>query len=346
VKNAPEGRRDRLIPLLAQAILQAKAASERNAQHIAPLAVVGAKRVPDRLAKELDLFAQDYAPGVSVGIFDQEGLQWFRGPGLESLSASRKPSERRIRARISAAPAFNLFSDLNQWLLKVLLAPGIQNGLLNAPRSEYRNASELAASAHVSVMSAFRFIRQLRSEGFLNESASILAISRHDELFGRWQAANLAPVRELGLRWILRGDPSQQLNEALRSQVARHASLAPGGRKPTGRFCLGMFAAADALGLGFVRGVAPHIYAERLSAQPLQQLGLSLEPSRDAPDVYVRVPSARQSVFRAAVSREGILVSDVLQVWLDVSSQPSRGAAQAELIYRQVLKPLVSGEKG
>src|SRR2546422_9738251 len=49
VKSAPEGRRDRLLPLLAQAILQVRAFAERSPEQVAPLAIVGAKCVKETL---------------------------------------------------------------------------------------------------------------------------------------------------------------------------------------------------------------------------------------------------------------------------------------------------------
>ena len=57
VKSAPEGRRDRLVPLLAQAILQARALAERSSEPVVPLAVVGARKVSEVLVRDLDRFA-------------------------------------------------------------------------------------------------------------------------------------------------------------------------------------------------------------------------------------------------------------------------------------------------
>jgi len=327
VKSAPEGRRDRLLPLLAQAILQARAIAARSPESLAPLAIVGAERVSETLVGDLERFVQQYAPDAAVGLVDMEGFQWFRGPGLDpSMNAPRGRAERRLRVRAREGAASHLFSDLNQWMLKVLLAPKIAPDLLHAPRGEYRNASQLAAAANVSVMSAFRFVRQLRLDGFLDESSSILSLVRLDDLLRRWQAESLRPARDIPLRWILRGDPARQLHDALRANVP---------------CCLGLFAAADALGLGFVHGVAPFVYLERLEPGVLDRLGLSLEAPGDAPDVYVRVPAARESVFRGAVRRNGVPVSDAVQVWLDASAYPARGAQQADLIYRRVLRPLL-----
>jgi hypothetical protein len=41
------------------------------------------------------------------------------------------------------------------------------------------------------------------------------------------------------------------------------------------------------------------------------------------------------------VNVNGVLASDVLQVWLDVAAHPARGAEQAEEIWRRVLAPMV-----
>ena len=101
-------------------------------------------------------FAEEYAPEVAAGVVDLEGFRLFRGKGLEELNAEPARAARRV-----AGPPIGqaLFSDLNQWMLKVLLAPELPDTLLSAPRGRYRNASQLAAAANVSVMSAFRFVR-------------------------------------------------------------------------------------------------------------------------------------------------------------------------------------------
>jgi hypothetical protein len=346
VKSAPEGRRDRLLPLLAQAILQARAFAERSPEPVAPLAIVGARRVSEALVRDLDQFVQEYAPDVAVGLVDLEGFQWFRGPGFESsMNAPRERAARRLRVRASEGSVSHLFSDLNQWMLKVLLAPGIPSDLLNAPRGEYRNASQLAAASNVSVMSAFRFVRQLRLEGFLDESDSILGLVRLEELLRRWQAESPRPPRDVPMRWILRGDPARQLQDALRAQASESAAPPSRSRRveaPSARLCLGLFAAADALGLGFVHGVPPALYLERLEPGVLERLGLSLEDPGVSPDVYIRVPAARESVFRGAVRRDGVPVSDALQIWLDAGAYPARGPEQSNMIYRKVLQPLVA----
>jgi Holliday junction resolvase-like predicted endonuclease len=342
VKRLSEVRSDRALPLLAQAILQAQAAAAVDAHHREPMAILAADQLKPSLVRAIEEFANHYAPAAAVGLIDRDGLRFLMGPGLQLVK--RPHPVNSANARVPAEPqASQLFSDLNQWMLKVLLAPRIPEQLLAAPRGEYANATQLSSAAKVSVMTAFRFLRQLAAEGFLDESSSVLNLVRVEQLLQRWLGANSRLVRERPMRWTLAGDPARQLYDALR----RFAPGAPAKSRRSGalpRACIGLFAAADALGLGLVRGIVPQVYLERSDADVLKQLGMSPAERGLPPDVIVRRPVARESVFRAAVEQDGILVSDVLQTWLDVSAHPSRGDEQAEAIYRRVLRPMLKRE--
>ncbi len=322
LKVGAEGRPDRLIPLLAQTILEAQSAA---AGGLSPLAVVAAPRITPRAAKQILQFAQEHAPGVAVGLLDFEGLRLFEGPNLESLVAPL-PHSPALASRSQPEPV-HLFTDLNQWMLKVLLAHELPSQLLSAPRGEYRNASELARAAGVSVMTAYRLVELLKSEGFLHESERCLRLVRRKALFSRWQASGQRSTHEEPQRLVLRGDPFQQLEGLLM------------GRD---RACLGLFAAARALNLGLVEGVPPFVYVERLpyaSRSPWKEL----RPCRagEPPDLILRKPLAPRSVFRGAVQAGAIAASDVIQTWLDVSAHPARGEEQAAFIYDRVLRPVV-----
>ena len=334
LKAASEGRSDRLVPLLSQAILQVRAYAQAFPESAAPLAVVAAPAISPSAAKSLVSFLSQFAPDVAVGILDREGFRHFVGPGLEKLNAA--PPRRAHRQKLPPPESAYLFSDLSQWMLKVLLAPLLPEDLLRAPRREYRNASELAAAAEVSVMSAFRFVRQLRQEGFLDERDGPLRLVRCKELLHRWQAAHLRGSPELPLRWIIPVKSQRQLPAALHSYRVQPNVK----NEPAPRACLGLFAAAESLGFGFVHGVPPYFYLESLDREVLSRMGLSPEGAEQRPDVYVRIPAFRESVFRSAVVRDGVPVADILQVWLDVSSHPARGEAQAEEIRHRVLAPI------
>ena len=325
IKALAEGRADRVIPLLSQAILQAQA-NALVADNAQPLAVIYVENASQSLAKQVGSFVEQYAPNVAAGLVSKNGLRYFKGAGLEALSA--EPGEARWNGSAPSNQPVNLFSDLNQWLLKVLLAPEIPGHLLQAPRQKYQSGAELAEAAQVSPMSASRFLQLLRKEGYLDESSRQIALVRRTELFRRWRSAVMRPSPELPMRFLIRSPVEQQI----RGLLAKHE----------GEACLGLFSAADALRLGHVSGVPPYIYVPKLP-QPddKQWRALAIASPAEMPDLIVRQALSPKSVFRGAIDADGLSVSDVIQVWLDVANHPSRGEEQADLIYEKVLRSVV-----
>jgi len=296
---------------------------------------VGANRIPEAVAEQAKEFLRERAPEVAVGILDLEGLRLFAGHGLESLNSARHPQSDISPAKVHAHPP-QLFSDLNQWMLKVLLAPRIPQQYLSAPRGQYQGAPQLAEAAGVSIMSAFRFLEQFSKEGFLESKRGPLRLVRLKELMNRWEAASQRRVLEVPVCWILdRG--KKALANALRSYESDPRSSADEMAPPRPRVCLGLFEAAEALGIGFVHGVKPYLYLERLNARVLNDLGFSENAEENDADLYVRIPGNRESVFRGVVRKEGVPVSDILQVWLDARQHPARGKEQADLVWRRIL---------
>ncbi len=346
LKRASEGRRDRLLPLMSQAILEAQAAANSIDRQVSPLAVVCARHIPESAAAQVQAFAAENAPGVAVGVLDLVGLRSFVGPGLEVLNQQHRLIPSIILRK--EQPQVQLFSGLNQWLLKVMLAPKIPGHLLSAPRQDYRNASELAQAAGVSVMSAFRFVQELKEQGFLEEGPA-LSLVRLESLIHAWRAAG-SKSRELRMRWLIRGDSPERLNRAVHKLLSsphardlrRFKLVGPGSAQhevPPIRVCVGLFAAAELLGVSFVHAGPRYLYVEDANPELFQELGLSRAREGESVDVFVRVPVAKASVFNGAVDVKGVPASDVIQIWLDAAAHPARGAQQADEIWRRVLAP-------
>lgn len=335
-KVAAVGRSSLVIPLLAQSILEARLSAAEMAPGAVPVAVVESPKIMAGVVAAAQEFAARVAPDVAIGLLDGEGLRAFSGHGLEVLNARPVAREKRVARKIRGSRPLNPFSDSNQWMLKLLLAEKLPAGLLAAPQAQYRNATQLARAAGVSIMSAFRLLRQLGNDGFVDsEEEEYVKLVRVPELMNRW-AAQARPVQELPVRWLLRKDRG-----AVAAMLKAFAAERPLRGKPPVRACLGLFAAADALGYGFVHGVPPHIYVERFDAELLQKFGMTLDGAEQRPDAYVRIPAHPESIFRAAVVKDGVPVADILQVWLDVQQHPSRGKAAAAEIGRQALGPLL-----
>lgn len=343
IKRSSEGRRDRVIPLLAQAILEVRDLARHVPGHPIGVALVVSNYIPESIGEQAKHFAREHAPDIAVGVLDLQGFRSFAGYGLERFNSERLRG-RKLLLQSSSPISPQLFSDLNQWMLKVLLAPSIPESYLSAPRGRYEGASQLAQAADVSVMSAFRFIEQFSKEGFLEQEHIGLRLVRKEELMGRWLAANRRSVPEFAVRWILpRGENA--LREALRSYVWAQEKLPRKSAKSSKagslvhrpRACLGLFAAAEVLGFGFVHGVQPYLYIEHPEPDALESLGLSAYGAEQHPDVYIRIPRNRESVFRGVVLNDGVPACDIIQAWLDVAQHPSRGKEQADLIWRRIL---------
>jgi DNA-binding MarR family transcriptional regulator len=341
LKRAAESRRDRIVPLLAEAILQAQAYAHKI-PGARPLAIIASPQLSQSVVDQALAFQQEYAQDVCVGFLDERGFRAFRAEGLELLNSSPQEIERKHSALGDPKP-YPLFSDLGQWMLKVLLAQHIDPRFLNAPRLKIHNASELALVADVSQVSASRLVRQLEAEGFLNQYRDRLELVRVPDLLDEWQAAARRAYKELPCRWVIPGRGEKQFEGALRAYQASllsQDSSEISGHRNFPRVCLGLFAAAEALGLGFVHGVPPVLYVERIVPQLIDQLGISKERAEQA-DLYLRIPEYKEAVFRAAIDINGVAASDAVQVWLDASNHPSRGKEQADRLREQVLGSLL-----
>ena len=82
LKVSSEARKDRAVPLMSQAILEAQAAARRVSGGAIPVAVLAVDHVSESLAKQVKQFAERNAPNVAIGLIDAEGFRDFAGHGL------------------------------------------------------------------------------------------------------------------------------------------------------------------------------------------------------------------------------------------------------------------------
>ena len=179
---------------------------------------------------------------------------------MNSKGLEAKPARRHDGVDIASGQRPpDLFSDLNQWMLKVLLGQRLPKSLISVPREPIRHASQLAKVANVSVMSASRLLNLLSDRGFLDDQER-LELVRVEELLDLWISANRDQAKEISARWIIKKGP-EQLQAAIREYSAPPA-LSPSRRSPRARdvlkslprCCLALFAAADfSRASGFVK---------------------------------------------------------------------------------------------
>ncbi|MBA3549568.1 MAG: hypothetical protein H0T76_24085 [Nannocystis sp.] len=344
VKGARDARSTTLISLAAAGLLQAR----KYASVITgtPMVVVGAPRLSPSLVQALRQFLADFGDGASWGAVDESGLLELHGAGLEGVNAAiggpslkvpRDATSQALRARMDP------LSDLGQWCQKVLLSHLLPAELQLTHGSHVgrpvRNANELARMAGVSAPTAWRMVSALREDGLLSRSEP-LELLRPEVLMTRWQATNLRQRPDIRARWLFpsQAGPLERLQDTLRLSGARPDTTAI--RTP--RMALGLFAAAEVLGHGFVRGVAPHLLHENPSAGELERLGLTPAGPGERVDVFVRKPRFPEAVFRGVAPVNGVPVADIFQVWLDVSAHPARGREMADHLASRVLSRVFS----
>lgn len=344
IKASPgRGRREILRALMADAILQSRAKSLDL--HARPLAVLVVPSFSDKIVRELEDYVSRFANGSAFGIVDARGRLELHGNGLDEepdldsiakVRSVRRPEKVLHRQRGSRSSIHDPFSDLGQWMLKVLLSPKVRDRWLNAPRERAHGVADLARIARVSNATASNFLAGLEKDGYIVEAEGELRAARIPALLDAWRRAALRPVEEQPARLLLpASDPERRVRDLLakRSKAFSRASQPPSGIERAGlpgeRACLALFSACHALGVGIVRGSPVHVYSEDLSDEFLAELGLqSVEHPAEA-EVVVRRPRYCESVFRACVMVGDVPVADILQCFLDVSFHPARGSEQA-----------------
>lgn len=356
LKSASANRVEVLEGLMAAALLRARRHSD--ARGAIALPVLSVKQLTERSHAAVGRFMAREAPRTPWGMIDGHGRRVFHelaGIELHSEGTPRAPhNTSRPRER-------DPFSDLGQWMAKVLVAPRVPQRLLAAPRrNKLQRARHLARAAGVSEPTAARWVKLLRGHGFIDDSSGELRIVRASEFFERWRrAVSAVPRHEVPARFSL---PSGTADAQLRQALAAHSFQRVAESEPDRpdvfdtsirwnskpRACLALFEAAAALGRGHVMGSPTHLYLESITDETLRSFGLE----RAAPErAQLRIiePTWPESVFRAAVmvhTRDSLDVPacDIVQAWLDVSDHPARGREQAEEIERDVLDKYVFAE--
>ena len=224
-----------------------------------------------------------------------------------------------------------------------MVAQGVARsaGFGGATRRTQRGITETLGTCGVGQLGdeCLRFVRQLENDGFLDDESEILRLVHREELMRRWQAAYLRSIPEIPLRWIDPAKHGREFSAALRQfndkSSSRSAPIA----------CLGLSAAAECLQFRPTQQIPPSFYLESVDREILTRMGLTPDGAEYRQDFVVRPPMFRKSVFKATVTRNGILVSDIIQIWLDITAPPRHDEALADEIRQQALAQVFAEQK-
>lgn len=303
---------------LARSILQFARARPRKGEH--RLILVSVPRAGKRALEAAARFMGLHAPNIGWGVFGSAGETRLVIPALNVDVNRRVPGDARpLPSRRSG----RLFTDLNCWMLKILLLRDAPKGMWGGPRVQVESPQDLHRAAGVSRELAYRFTRAFEAEGFLRKAPAGIVVARRQALLEAWfYDQQLTVVRRIPVRWIL-GKP-EKIQDAFKA----------GGGAPD--FAIAGFAACRLLGA--LHTVEPRVEIHVLGALEDALAAWSLEPchERDAHFLLVQTRFG-QSILRGRVWVDKLPVADVLQAALDVASQPARGREQAQYIIEHVL---------
>ncbi len=301
---------DHLRGGLADAILRSqRAASLRPGAN--PVAVVAAPRVSNRMIARLSEYRDAHAPDVSWGVVDDDGRIDLHGV-LELRVPPTRPARGTEERRV------NLWSDLGQWVLKVVVNDTVRISSGVSPRVIGMPGAQFADSIGVSRSFAWQITAQLRRDGFLDDDNRVLRLG---DLLQMWRHRQERP-RLHAMSWLIPGGaPRLRLLPMLAA---------------SGSQCLAGYTACREHGIAIVpEGVF------EIQARSLRDLEMRTRLVPSAPgervDVLVRVPATPEAVFRAVTvpADDGATAADLLQCWLDLVDEPGRGGEQADVIWRE-----------
>jgi hypothetical protein len=323
VKTLGTLRVEDLLGRLAVGLLESR--SRPRGHGIIPLIVVVVPAAGSRAWERAEEFMAAHAPDAGWAILDTAGSARVVIPPMKvdvRRHPARRPEQRRARH------STRLFSDLNSWMLKILLLPLVPPRLWGGPRARVSSPTELHRVAGVSPEAAHRLVRTFEARDFLRRDREGLRIVRRRELLDLWRVEVAMSVRPpVPVRWIL-GRPK---GRAVDLRVVEPPDLVVGG-----------FDACRRLGLLH----APVIGVEAHAVRPVDDVLAERRLERCAPheaDLAVLPCPTPQSVLRGSVDRKGVRVADALQAALDVAQRPERGREQSDYIIDRVLR---LGEEG
>lgn len=327
VVHAP--RIDQVEGLLARFALQSRSSGPRDPD--VPVLIVAFDRYGPRLEHAVRDFMASYASETAWGLIDRRGqatlvvprlaVDWRRAPSSDPAEPQRL--ERRDRS---------LFTDLNRWMLKVLILRSAPPALWGGPREPARHPTDLARIAGVSTSKAHHFSATFERAGYLQKSMAGLRLVRLAELLPAWlQDEKNRPPRRLPVRSLL---PARAPVTA-ESAEQQAPDLPPEAWAHT---AVGGSLAAMQGGLLRVGGRQPPlVHVEGSLSRAMKAWQLEACDPRDARMILVK-SSYPESVFRGTVRREaGPPAVDLWQIALDAVACEARGEEQAEFLMDRVL---------
>jgi len=288
------------------------------------LAWIEVERLGAQAVNRLGEYLDEVAPDVGWAVVDRNGGVRIHAPAL-GLDV-RVDSDAAPRSSKTLTP---LFSDLNTWMLKVLLMRQAPEWAWTATREPSRNAYALHTVAGVSIASAHRFASAMVEADHLRSDRKGLHLVRVEALLNRWRAVyqSQAPA-------LIEARPLFELDY-------KNIGLSVLG----GRVALGGRIAAEHFALQHATRGRSTIWVEADLDEALEAMELvHAEPGRG--QVWVGRPRHVESCFRGRVLANGLAYVDPCELMLECSMDPVRGFEQSEYVLQRILAWQEAADEG
>lgn len=323
LKSMSRGTIEDMKGRLATAILQLRQTLDQEGVR-EPVVVLHAQRVGRRAIGELKDFMREYAPEFGWGAIDEQGSFHFELPSLD-LEVDERGHNSRREARETKHNK-RAFTDLNRWLLKLLMLRDAPERMWKSGekyRRDIRNPNDLKDVADVSQAKAYQFARTFRDLGFLNWDREQFRIPDRRRLFELWyEEERQLRINKQYARSIFGPGAFNELIAKAEDEI---------------EYAVGGYSACKLHGVLHTKPEVPRIHISGRPDYAMERLDLEPVAQHQADVCLVELPYS-ESVFRAAVTIDGMQVVDILQAALDSARYRGRGREQVEYIVEHVLE--------
>lgn len=286
-----------------------------------PLHVVVLPRLGQKTRKAVQEFMSLHSPQSAWGLIDHAGSVFISIPTWDFYLD--EPSEDSLSHWPRNLPQ-RLFTDLNRWMLKVLLLAEAPPSQWGGPIQHVSTPTELHRVAGVSVEKAHQFFRAFEDAGHIRRTRTRIEVVHKRTLMDKWfHDEQVRPPIRIPTRWIF-GEPSN-LDQIFLKQGTSSA------------FAVCGFEACSRMQLLHAPIPRREIYVSIDPSKALVDWDLEQCPEHSA-HVYLRHMNFPESIMRGRHVTANFPVVDVLQAALDVCNDAARGREQAEYLLAHVLK--------
>ncbi|NLS98115.1 MAG: hypothetical protein GXX96_38790 [Planctomycetaceae bacterium] len=162
-KHSKTASIDSVLGLFACGALRAQRIADRSSR--TPFVLVVVPRVGPKTRYAVERFMSENAPACGWALADQTGTTRIAVP---SLGIDADHHEFAPVPRWQRRGPVRLFSDLNRWMLKILLLADAPPHFWNGPRDPVATPTDLHRVAKVSVAKAHQFCDAVEKSGYLD----------------------------------------------------------------------------------------------------------------------------------------------------------------------------------